>query len=309
MSTPVLLLFAEGQEVARARVWGAWERAHDGSGTEYGARSTRRQRATDRECDQGRETVKGDIQKDADRKTGRRALAHTKRRRQHPRAGSRIPTEDGKTRTGARPLFHTTGRLRCADDAQALPPQNACEKASRTPSTQGTRRARADRPNTRAADRALEPDERTHRDRGAAPEEHREGRWTPARERQFPCAQHWRHNSVRSPKPRWIGRRKRWNRSRTRNVNFGARTMVLDHGAGRTADTARTQKQSFEDAFDGRQWVLGRDRSQGIRQRVGDVDVHDYVQGSDSLAHTPEIWVVYRHDRDEMTIHAIHDVP
>ena len=41
---------------------------------------------------------------------------------------------------------------------------------------------------------------------------------------------------------------------------------------------------------------------------MGGVDVHIYVQGSDPLADTPVIWVVYSHDPDQVTIHAIHVV-
>ena len=92
-------------------------------------------------------------------------------------------------------------------------------------------------------------------------------------------------------------------------MNFWARTVVLEDAAERAAETARAQNQSFEHALDGLLWLLARDPNQGIMRRLGGIDVQVYVQGSDPLAGTPEIWVVFSHDPDQVTIHAIQVVP
>lgn len=88
-------------------------------------------------------------------------------------------------------------------------------------------------------------------------------------------------------------------------MSFQARTIVLEEAAREAADTAAAQHQRFEEAFDGLQWLLARDPNQGLRGRIDDVDVNIYVQDSDPTANTPEIWVVFSHDPDKVTIYAI----
>lgn len=86
---------------------------------------------------------------------------------------------------------------------------------------------------------------------------------------------------------------------------FQFRTIVLQPSASKACDSFNKEFDRFEEAFDGLQWLLTRNPDKGRRRSTGDIQWHVYVQAPDILAKTPEIWVLYRYDEDEVVIEAL----
>lgn len=90
---------------------------------------------------------------------------------------------------------------------------------------------------------------------------------------------------------------------------WGVRTVILEHSASATSDAACAEHARFEEAFAGLQWLLARNPDIG---QVADVDGENwwvYVQASDEIALTPEIWVLYQVTAQNVTIEQINVKP
>lgn len=86
---------------------------------------------------------------------------------------------------------------------------------------------------------------------------------------------------------------------------WGARTIVLEARAQLTADAAAENHHRFQDAFDGLQWLLARTPDIGSVAEIDGIDWWVYVQSSDEIAKTPEIWVLYKITKNEVIIEHI----
>lgn len=87
------------------------------------------------------------------------------------------------------------------------------------------------------------------------------------------------------------------------------RTVRLEDSAAEIVDSARQTHPRFGDAYNGLEWLLARSPERGINAVVDEVQWAVYVQGSDPLAKTPEIWVLYQYDDKEVRIYAINLAP
>ena len=86
---------------------------------------------------------------------------------------------------------------------------------------------------------------------------------------------------------------------------FHARTVVLDPQPQRAVDAAMAVAPRFEEVFMGLEWLLARSPGRGLKGRINDQTVWVYVQGGDRTADTPELWVVYTYDDEQVVIRAL----
>ncbi len=83
---------------------------------------------------------------------------------------------------------------------------------------------------------------------------------------------------------------------------WGLRTVILEHGIQEKIDECCKKFERFEQAFDALQWLLARSPDRGKHRTINGARWAVYVQGVDRLAKTPEIWVLYQYDDDQVTI-------
>lgn len=83
------------------------------------------------------------------------------------------------------------------------------------------------------------------------------------------------------------------------------RTVILDHPAQQTVDKLAGEYHRFAEAWEAFEWLIARDPNKGVRKQVGTRAYRLYVQASDPLAGTPEIWIVYSHDDDQVVVHGV----
>lgn len=80
---------------------------------------------------------------------------------------------------------------------------------------------------------------------------------------------------------------------------------MLDPQAEAAVEAAAASSARFEDAFMGLEWLLARSPNRGRRGRIDGANVRIYVQRGDRTAGTPEIWVVYTYNDDQVVIKAL----
>lgn len=80
------------------------------------------------------------------------------------------------------------------------------------------------------------------------------------------------------------------------------RDVFLDGDTAQIVDDATAKHHRFDEAWMGLEWLIARKPDVGIRAVVGGVDWWLYVEQSDPVAKTPEIWVVYTADDDRVDI-------
>lgn len=84
------------------------------------------------------------------------------------------------------------------------------------------------------------------------------------------------------------------------------RTVILSQEAQRTHDDALTAFPRFDEAYQGLEWRIARSPAQGAKGRYSEalgVYVCLVVQEGNWIAETPEIWVLYTFDDQEVLIH------
>jgi hypothetical protein len=88
------------------------------------------------------------------------------------------------------------------------------------------------------------------------------------------------------------------------------RTIIEDAAAQEAADLFSEQFDRFDKAWEGLKWLLSRKPEIGYPQTINGVPTgyRLHIQAADELARTPEIWVVYTHDDNEVVIHEINAV-
>lgn len=67
----------------------------------------------------------------------------------------------------------------------------------------------------------------------------------------------------------------------------------------------------FDEAMEALKWLLARNPQPdgSLRREVGDVWWTAYVQAGDALAKTPDIWVTYTFDANEVVIFGVNALP
>ena len=84
------------------------------------------------------------------------------------------------------------------------------------------------------------------------------------------------------------------------------RTIVEQPAVQKAADKYSAKFPRFDEAWEALKWLLARSgNTLGIWQNVGATQYRVYVQASDELALTPEIWVVFTCSDDEVVIHGL----
>lgn len=84
---------------------------------------------------------------------------------------------------------------------------------------------------------------------------------------------------------------------------WGAKTIRLEADAEAEADTAAVKFNRFEDAFFALQWLLARRASTlGLAKIGAENGERVYVQAGDEIADTPDIWVLFSDQPNEVVI-------
>ena len=83
------------------------------------------------------------------------------------------------------------------------------------------------------------------------------------------------------------------------------RSVVLDKAAEQAVDNYSNAIERFSDAFQGLEWLLARRPDKGVGKNVSGTHYRLYCQASDELANTPEIWVLYEYDDENVFIRRI----
>lgn len=90
------------------------------------------------------------------------------------------------------------------------------------------------------------------------------------------------------------------------------RTIVEETAASQAADSFSDKFTRFDEAWEGLKWLLSRNPEIGYRQTTSknghSTGFRLHIQASDEFAKTPEIWVVYTFDDNEVTIYEINAV-
>jgi len=86
---------------------------------------------------------------------------------------------------------------------------------------------------------------------------------------------------------------------------WGARTIVLSDHAARQVDQATNDFDRFADAWFGLEWLLARTPDIGSEASIEGVAWWVYVEPTDPLAETPEIWILYKIEKNEVFIEEI----
>lgn len=90
---------------------------------------------------------------------------------------------------------------------------------------------------------------------------------------------------------------------------WGIRTIVQEHSVSSSVDEHAEEHPRFMEAFDGLQWLLARTPDVGSVAEIDGVEWWVYVQASDQIAKTPEIWVLYQVDEQQVIIEQINVIP
>jgi hypothetical protein len=80
------------------------------------------------------------------------------------------------------------------------------------------------------------------------------------------------------------------------------RDVVLDGETASVVDQATLEHHRFDEAWRGLEWLLARTPEVGSKATINDVSWWLYVEQSDVVAGTPEIWVVYTADDNQVRI-------
>jgi len=81
------------------------------------------------------------------------------------------------------------------------------------------------------------------------------------------------------------------------------RTVVHELDVSALVDNLKELYPRFEEVWDGIEWILARTPDlKGSARREGLDNIRTYVFAGDELAATPDVWVVYKFDDNEVTI-------
>lgn len=80
------------------------------------------------------------------------------------------------------------------------------------------------------------------------------------------------------------------------------REVVLDGNTADVVDEATSEHARFDEAWRGLEWLLARTPDVGSKATINDVEWWLYVEQSDPIAKTPEIWVLYTADENQVRI-------
>lgn len=83
------------------------------------------------------------------------------------------------------------------------------------------------------------------------------------------------------------------------------RTVVLEKKAQEQHDYFEENLSGFDSAYLALEWLLSRDPYRGRHRDVNGIIYNFYIQGSDPIAQTPEIWVLFKYTDNEVFISAI----
>jgi len=86
------------------------------------------------------------------------------------------------------------------------------------------------------------------------------------------------------------------------------RTVILEDVAEEALDILCQKFEKFDVAYEALEWLLSRNPRLGKKKEIDEERWFLYVQGADILANTPEIWVIYQYDDNEVTIYNLHAV-
>ncbi len=86
------------------------------------------------------------------------------------------------------------------------------------------------------------------------------------------------------------------------------RSIVEENSVRQDAERFKAQFQRFDEAWDALKWLLSREPDQKNAARHSGGQASVYVQAADGLAKTPEIWVVYRYDDNEVVLLGVNAV-
>ena len=87
------------------------------------------------------------------------------------------------------------------------------------------------------------------------------------------------------------------------------RTVVLNDGIDDEIDQLKDTIERFDDTYRALEWILARNPEIGQHRVVDGSRWYVHVQASDRLAHSPEIWVLYQFDDNEVTIFGLRAEP
>jgi hypothetical protein len=89
------------------------------------------------------------------------------------------------------------------------------------------------------------------------------------------------------------------------------RTIVEMPSATSSIDEFTDRIPRFGEAMQALTWLLARNPQPdgSIRREVGDMWWTAYVQAGDALAQTPDIWVTYTFDANEVVLYGVNALP
>lgn len=89
-----------------------------------------------------------------------------------------------------------------------------------------------------------------------------------------------------------------------------ARTVIEEKNVSADIQLFRQQFARFDDAYNALQWKLARKADTlGLHSHQNGVDYRLYRQGSDPVALTPSLVVVYWYTKDEVTLTGLRAMP
>jgi hypothetical protein len=81
------------------------------------------------------------------------------------------------------------------------------------------------------------------------------------------------------------------------------RTVVHELDVSVLVDALAERYERFGQVWDGIEWILARTPDlKGSARREGSENIRIYVFAGDELAETPDVWVVYKFDDNEVVI-------
>ena len=86
------------------------------------------------------------------------------------------------------------------------------------------------------------------------------------------------------------------------------RTIIQEDAAQRAADLFEEQFPRFDEAWHGLTWLLARNPDRGLSRTIEGREYRLYVQAGDDLAGTPELWVLFSYDENEVVIYGLNAV-
>ena len=88
-------------------------------------------------------------------------------------------------------------------------------------------------------------------------------------------------------------------------MGFWARTVILSNEAESSYRSAIAPHHRLNEAYEGLEWILAKKPERGRRMGTNAKDPWIYVQGSDPVAKTPAIAIIYNYTLDQVEVHSL----